>query len=325
MTTRRAEKLLQPRPASDQPATPIGRGGTDPQSRRTKRRRRRNEALPLLLPALLPIALFSMFPLVQGIYLGFTDSRAGLDQVTHFTGLDNYQDLLDNELFWESFRIGLIWAFSVTILQFVASLGLAILLNQNLRLRWLARTLALVPWAMPPVVIAIMWRMMFNPTSGPINDWIRDLGFSGDFNLLGGFNTALPAVIVVGVWVGMPQTTITLLAGLQSMDPALHEAAEVDGAGAWRRLIHVTLPSLRPIITAITSLDFIWNFNQFALVYVLTRGGPGGKTMLPMLFAYNEAFRYGHYGVAAAMGNVMVLLIVAMLFFYLRNRLRENR
>jgi multiple sugar transport system permease protein len=288
-------------------------------------RRRRNEALPLLLPTLLPVALFSVFPLAQGIYLGFTDSRAGLDQVTHFTGVENYQNLLDNELFWESFRIGLIWAFSVTILQFVASLGLALLLNQDLRLRWLARTLALVPWAMPPVVIAIMWRMMYNPNSGPINDWVRSLGFSGDFYLLGESSTALPAVIVVGVWIGMPQTTITLLAGLQAMDPALHEAAEVDGAGALRRLFHVTLPSLRPIITAITSLDFIWNFNQFALVYVLTKGGPGGDTMLPMLFAYNEAFRYGHYGVAAAMGNVMVVIIVAMLFFYLRNRLRENR
>ncbi|HYJ67847.1 MAG TPA: sugar ABC transporter permease [Nocardioidaceae bacterium] len=324
MNATRAEIARPDRQAGRSRSGPTPPDGQDAQSRRKGPRRRRNEALPLLLPALLPVALFSMFPLVQGIYLGFTDSRAGLDQVTHFTGLENYRDLLDNGLFWESFRIGLVWAFSVTILQFVASLGLALLLNQDLRLRWLARTLALVPWAMPPVVIAIMWRMMFNPNSGPINSWVRGLGFSGDFNLLGDFNTALPAVIVVGVWVGMPQTTITLLAGLQSMDSSMHEAAEVDGAGALRRLVHVTLPSLRPIIAAITSLDFIWNFNQFALVYVLTRGGPGGETMLPMLFSYNEAFRYGHYGMAAAMGNVMVLIIVAMLFFYLRNRLREN-
>jgi multiple sugar transport system permease protein len=307
-------------------------GGTDAQPRRKGpgrkppgRRRRRNEALPLLLPALIPVALFNAFPLLQGIYLGFTDSRAGLDQVTHFTGVENYQELLDNELFWESFRIGLIWAFSVTILQFVAALGLALLLHQDLRLRWLARTLSLVPWAMPPVVVAIMWRLMLNPNSGPINNWVRNLGLDGNFNLLGDFNTALPTVIVVGVWAGMPITTITLLAGLQAMDTSLHEAAEADGAGAWRRLIHVTIPSLRPVIVAVTSLNFIWNFNEFALVYVLTKGGPGGQTMLPMLFAYNEAFRYGHYGMAAAMGNVMVLVVLTMLFFYLRNRLRENR
>jgi multiple sugar transport system permease protein len=306
-------------------AAPPAPAPTPPAERGRRRRVRRNDALPLLLPALLPVALFSMFPLVQGIYLGFTDSRAGLDQVTHFTGLDNYRELAGNELFWESFRIGLIWAFSVTILQFIAAMGLALLLHQNLRLRWLARMLALVPWAMPPVVVALMWRIMLNPNSGPINDWVSDLGFAGDFNLLGEPSTALPTVIVVGVWAGMPLTTITLLAGLQSMETSLHEAAEVDGAGAWRRLTHVTIPTLRPVIVAITSLNFIWNFNEFALVYVLTKGGPGGQTMLPMLFAYNEGFRYGHYGMAAAMGNVMVLVVLTMLFFYLRNRLRENR
>ncbi|MDQ3526691.1 MAG: sugar ABC transporter permease, partial [Actinomycetota bacterium] len=137
--------------------------------------------------------------------------------------------------------------------------------------------------------------------------------------------TALPAVIVVGVWSGMPQTTIALLAGLQGIDGTLHEAAAVDGASVWQRFIHITLPQLRPVIVAITSLNFIWNVNTFDLIYVLTNGGPGGRTLLPMLFAYNEAFRYGNFAVAAAMGNVMVLIIVGMLLFYLRSRLRENR
>jgi multiple sugar transport system permease protein len=310
--------VREPAPPQTRRQRRRGRSGT------TGRRRQRNEALPLLLPALLPIALFSVYPLLQGIYLGFTDSRAGLDQVTHFTGLANYRELAHNDLFWSSFKIGLVWAFSVTILQFVAALGLALLLNLDLRLRWLARTLSLVPWAMPPVVVAIMWRLLLNPNSGPINTYARDLGFSGNFNLLGDFSTALPAVIIVGVWAGMPQTTITLLAGLQTIDTSLYEAAAIDGAGAVRRLRHITLPALRPVIAAITSLDFIWNFNSFALVYVLTNGGPGGKTMLPMLFAYNEAFRYGHFGYAAAMGDVVVVVVVVMLFFYLRSRLTED-
>jgi multiple sugar transport system permease protein len=305
-----------PQPSARPPRSPGRRRGV---------RGRRAEALPLLLPALLPVALFSVYPLLQGIYLGFTDSKAGLNRVTTFTGTENFQTLFSNDLFWNSFKIGMVWAFSVTILQFVAAMGLALLLNENLRLGWLARTLALVPWAMPPVVVAIMWRLMLNPNSGPLNEWARALGFSGDFNLLGDFSTALPAVIVVGVWAGMPQTTITLLAGLQSVDEALHEAAEIDGAGAWRRFVHVTLPSLRPVIVAITSLDFIWNFNSFGLVYVLTNGGPGGRTMLPTLFAYNEAFRYGNFGYAAAMGDVMVLVVLGLLFFYLRTRLKEQQ
>ncbi|MEJ7795044.1 MAG: sugar ABC transporter permease [Nocardioides sp.] len=282
------------------------------------------DAWPLLLPALIPVALFSVFPLLQGIYLGFTDSRAGLNQVTHFTGLENYSDLMSNELFWSSFRIGLIWAFSVTILQFVASIGLALLLNEKLRLRWLARTLSLVPWAMPPVVVAIMWRLMYDPNSGPVSSTSQWLGF-GQLNLLGDFSTALPAVIVVGVWSGMPQTTVALLAGLQGIDESLHEAALVDGAGAWKRFLHITLPQLRPVVIAITSLNFIWNINTFDLIYVLTNGGPGGRTMLPMLFAYNEAFRYGNFGVAAAMGNVMVVLIIGFLLYYLRSRLKGEQ
>jgi len=302
------------------PATQAGPPPTTPQQPPRKRGGRRDAWL-LVLPALIPVAILNVYPLLRGIYLGFTDARAGFHLETHFTGLDNYRTLLHNDLFWSSFKIGLIWAFAVTILQFLAALGLALLLNENLRLRWLARTLSLVPWAMPPVVVAIVWRLVYDPNNGPISGAWSALGF-GHLNLLGDFSTALPAVIVVGVWVGMPQTTITLLAGLQSVDGTLHEAAAVDGAGSWRRFLHITLPQLRTVIVAITSLNFIWNMNSFDLIYVLTNGGPGGKTMLPMLFAYNEGFRYGHFGIAAAMGNVLVVVIVGMLLFYLRARLK---
>jgi multiple sugar transport system permease protein len=289
--------------------------GARPERPPPRARRRRGDAWPLVLPALLPVALFSVYPLAQGLYLGFTDARAGRGVVTRFTGLDNFARLLSDELFWSSFRIGIGWAVSVTVLQFVAGLGLALLLDQDLRLRWLARTLALVPWAMPPVIIAIMWRLLLNPNYGPL---------PGGVNWLGDFSTALPAVIVIGVWAGMPQTTIVLLAGLQAVDRSLHEAAAVDGAGAWRRFWHVTLPGLRPVAIAITTLDLIWNLNSFALVYVLTAGGPGGQTMLPMLFAYNAAFRYGEFGYASAMGGVLVVLVVGFLLFYLRGQLRRS-
>jgi multiple sugar transport system permease protein len=293
--------------------------------RRRRRGRGDRDAWLLVLPALLPVLALSVVPLARGVYLGFTDSRAGLGIPTHFVGFDNFTRLLHNSLFLESFRIGLVWAVSVTVIQFVLGLGLALLLNEDLHLRWLARTLALVPWAMPPVIVAIMWRLLLSPTVGPIDETLNKLKLSQThINWLGDFNTALPAVIVVGVWVGMPQTTITLLAGLQGIPAELHEAAMVDGATTWHRFVHITLPHLRPVIFAITSLDFIWNFNSFGLVYVLTAGGPGGKTMLPMLFAYNEAFRYGQFGRAAAMGDVMVVLVVLFLGLYLRAGLRRD-
>ena len=283
--------------------------------RKLKTRESSGDAWKLVLPALLPVLLFSVYPLIRGIYLGFTNAEPGRNFVTEFNGLENYRRIWHYDQFKDSFWIGIKWTLSVTILQFLAALSLALLLNLNLRFRWIARTLALVPWAMPPVIIAIMWRLMLHPTQGPINRFIDALGFTGP-NWLGDAQWAFKAAVVVGIWAGMPQTTITLLAGLQSVDAALHEAAAIDGASTWRRFWHITLPALRPVIVAITTLDLISNFNSFGLVYVLTEGQRG--TMLPALFVYNEAFSYNHWGLAAAMGNVLVIFVGIFLIVYLR-------
>ncbi|GHH79604.1 transporter integral membrane protein [Streptomyces sulfonofaciens] len=276
----------------------------------------------LVLPALLPILVLSVGPLLYGIGLAFTDAQSGRIAATRWTGLLNFQDLLHDTLFRESFRIGLLWAVGVTVPQFLLALGLALLLDQDLRLRWLARALALVPWAMPEVVVGIMWRLVYHPDAGVLNETLRRLGLGDGHDWLAGLGTALPAVIVVGVWAGLPQTTVALLAGLQNTPRELHEAAAMDGAGAWRRFATVTWPALRPVALAISSLNFIWNANSFALVYVLTAGGPGGRTRLPGLFAYEEAFRYGQFGYAAAMGCVMVAVISVILACYLAGRLK---
>ncbi|MFJ4521239.1 carbohydrate ABC transporter permease [Streptomyces sp. NPDC088810] len=276
----------------------------------------------LVLPALIPILLLSVGPLLYGILLAFTDAQSGRTAVTRWIGVLNFRDLLHDTLFWESFRIGLVWAAGVTVPQFLLALGLALLLNQDLRLRGLARALAIVPWAMPEVVVGIMWRLVYNPDAGVLNETLRDLGLGAGRDWLSGLATALPAVIVVGVWAGLPQTTVALLAGLQNVPRELHEAAAVDGAGAWRRFRAVTWPALRPVALAITALNLIWNLNSFALVYVLTGGGPGGRTRLPMLFAYEEAFRYGQFGYAAAMGCVLVAVVSVLLAVFLAGRLR---
>ncbi|WP_046732389.1 carbohydrate ABC transporter permease [Streptomyces humi] len=276
----------------------------------------------LVLPALIPILVLSVGPLLYGIMLAFTDAQSGRTAATRWIGGLNFRDLVHDTLFWESFRIGLVWAVGVTVPQFLLALGLALLLNQELRLRGLARALAIVPWAMPEVVVGIMWRLVYNPDAGILNETLHDLGLGDGRDWLGGLATALPAVIVVGVWAGMPQTTVALLAGLQNTPRELHEAAAVDGAGAWRRFRTVTWPALRPVALAVTALNLIWNFNSFALVYVLTSGGPGGRTRLPMLFAYEEAFRYGQFGYAAAMGCAMVAVIAVLLAVFLAGRLR---
>jgi multiple sugar transport system permease protein len=282
------------------------------------------ETFLLVIPALLPIVILSVAPLARGIYLAFTDARAGLGVPTNFVGIDNFRELAHDDLFINSFKIGLIWATAVTAIQFCLALGLALLLSQSLRGRWLARSLALIPWAMPPVVVGIMWKLFYQPQAGILNETLRRTGLPGEnIDWLSSFSWALPAVILVGVWAGMPQTTIALLAGLQSIQDDMHEAAAVDGATTWQRFRTITLPQLKPVIIAITALDFIWNFNSFGLVYVLTEGGPAGKTELPMLFAYNQAFKYGEFGYAAALGCTMVAVIASVLIVYLYGRVRE--
>lgn len=306
-------------------ATPRDAGPRQGRRPRTIAQSRRVEAAALVLPSLLPVLVLSVAPLVVGIALAFTDARLVRNPQYQFVGAENFQRLLDNGFFWTSFQIGMIWAVSVTLLQLAAGMGLALLLNADLKMQSLTRVLALIPWAMPPVVVAIMWRMIYSPNAGPLNAVLQAFGLPSDINWLANFSTALPAVIVVGVWVGMPQTTITLLAGLQQIPQELIEAASIDGAGAGRRFLSVTLPSLRPIITSITSLNFIWNFNSFSLVYVLTEGGPGGRTMLPMLFTYLEAFKNRNIGYAAAMGVVLVVVVVALLTLYLWTQSRSDK
>lgn len=293
-----------------------------PKSHRGRQQRR--EAVALVVPSLIPIVIFSVIPLVQGVWFAFTDASLRRNDTADFIGLDNFVRLAGDSLFWASFRIGIIWAVSVTLIQLVASFGLALLLNSDLRFRSLTRVLALIPWAMPPVVVAIMWTMIYTPNGGPLNAFLGLAGLPDDINWLGDFTFALPAVIVVGVWAGMPPTTITLLAGLQQIPTELTEAAAVDGASGWQRFRSVVLPSIRPIVLSIASLNFIWNFNSFGLVYVLTEGGPGGRTMLPMLFTYIEAFKNRNLGYAAAMGVVLVLVVVLLLIGFLRSQFKKE-
>lgn len=318
--------VITSEPLVEEPAGMDARGRGKKPKRRVggKEKQQRIEATLLVLPTLIPVVLLSVIPLLIALALAFTDARLARNIDYNFVGFDNFARLTHNTFFWDSFRIGIVWAVSVTLLQLIAGMVLAMLLNSNLHFQGLTRVLALIPWAMPPVVVAIMWRMIYSPNAGPLNAFLSMIGLPGDINWLGNFATALPAVIVVGVWVGMPQTTVTLLAGLQQIPEELHEAAAVDGASAWRRFWSVTMPSLRPIFTSIASLNFIWNFNSFSLVYVMTEGGPGGKTMLPMLFTYLEAFKNRNIGYAAAMGIVLVIVVILLLSVYLWSQFKQE-
>ena len=274
----------------------------------------------LFLPTLLPVLVLSVWPLIQGVYLGFTDYTLGAD-TRHFIFFGNFVKMLSDRQFWDSFKIGAVWTVTVTAGVIALGMGLALLLNAKLPGQALARVLVLIPWAIPPVIKGMVWRLMYHPTSGFINALLLWLGvIRSPVDWLNSFTWALPAVIVVGIWTGLPQATVVLLAGLQTIPDELKEAAALDGASAWGQFRHVTLPLMAPVILAVSALEFMWNFNSFGLVYTLTEGGPAGTTRLPMLFAYEEAFRYGNIAYASALGSVIVVVIGALLLYSVRSQ-----
>ena len=279
----------------------------------------------LLLPAFLPILVFSVWPLLQGIYMSFTDYTLGSGGAS-FAGLENYRYLLSDTQFWRSFRIGAIWTVSVTVGEVVLGFMLAMLLNANLPGQAIARVLVLAPWAIPPVIKGLMWRLIYHPDAGLLNSYLIRFGLLDQpINWLNDFTYALPAVILVGIWSSLPTTTIVLLAGLQSIPGELREAAAIDGAAGWGQFRYVTLPLMKPVILSISALQFMWNFNSFGLVFILTEGGPAGTTRLPMLFAYEEAFGFGNLAYSSALGTAMVVVIGFVLVFYLRNQYSADR
>jgi multiple sugar transport system permease protein len=280
--------------------------------------------IQLLFPVILLVSVFSLFPLLRGIYLGFTDYRLG-DPIS-FNGLENYVQLFNDEYFWSSFKIGMIWTLVVTALQVSLGLGLALLLNNKIKFVAFYTVLILIPWATPPIIRGILWRQMYEPNAGAVNILLNDLGLiTSPINWLSSFEYVIPAVIVAGVWGEISKAAIFLLAGLQTISNDLYEASKIDGAGLWDQFWHITLPVLKPVLAAIVSLTFMWNFNTFGIIWVLTQGGPGGMTRLPMLAAYEEGFRYGYIGYAAAIGNVMVIILSVILFMYIRVQLRERK
>ena len=219
----------------------------------------------------------------------------------------------------------MIWTIVVTGLQVSLGLVLALLLNNKIRFASIYTVLILLPWATPPIIRGILWRQMYDPNAGAVNILLSDMGIiSSPINWLSSFEYVIPAVIVAGVWGEISKAAIFLLAGLQTISNDLYEASKIDGARLWDQFWHITIPSLKSVLAAIISLTFMWNFNTFGIIWVLTQGGPGGLTRLPMLAAYEEGFRYGYIGYAAAIGNVMVIILSLVLFMYIRIQLRER-
>ena len=276
-----------------------------------------------VLPLVVLVLLLIAYPLGSAVYLSLTEKYVGYPP--RFVGLKNYVELTGDPVFrkviWNSavFTVG-----SVTV-KLMIGLLMALSLHQALFARRLVRGLLLLPWVVPTVITALAWHWMFDALRGFINVSLETLGLiSEPIAWLGQPATAMMAVVVVNIWRGFPFFGVSLLAGLQAIPADLYEAAAVDGASATQRFRHVTLPGLRPVILVTALISTIFTLNDFNIVYVMTRGGPGIATHILATYTYEVGFQALRWGRAVAVSMYLMPLVVVMIVVLARRLTRED-
>ncbi|MBV9354904.1 MAG: sugar ABC transporter permease [Chloroflexi bacterium] len=282
------------------------------------RLRRESTGLLFVLPTVLVMLLVIAYPLLDALRLSVSDVQLNQSS-TPFVGLANFAAVVSDRVFANALRNTIVWTVLSVALVLLIGLAAALLVNEHLPGRGLIRSLILVPWIVPAVVVAVVWKWLYNPDFGVIQDTLNRIGLSSiHVNWLADPRVALYAVIAVNVWKSFPFAMLMVLAGLQSAPVPLYEAARVDGAGAWQRLLYVTLPHLRPTLIVLALLLTIWNLNTFTYIYVLTGGGPVRLTEVLGVYIYNTAFQGFHFGVAAAAAVIVFLLSGLLTVVYIR-------
>jgi multiple sugar transport system permease protein len=277
-------------------------------------------ASALLLPTIVLLGLFIAYPFVMGVLLSVTDTKVGVPG--HFVGFDNFVKLWNDGIFRTAVYNTCLYTFVTTVLKLVLGLWLALLLNRHFRGKAFVRAFILLPFIIPTVLSTFAWKWMFDPTFSVINWMLFKMSLtSARINWLGDPDLAIISVIIVNVWRGVPFYAISLLAGLQTISPELHEAAAIDGARAWARFRHVTWPLLLPVTMVIVLFSVIQTFADFQLVYVLTGGGPANATQLFATYAYQIGIGTGLLSQGAAVSLAIfpiLLLVVIIQLLYIR-------
>ena len=275
------------------------------------------EAYLFLLPAALLLGTIVAYPFLRAVYTGFT--RTTTLEIGPWIGLTNYQNLYNDPFFWSSVRISLTYTISAVVLKFFIGMIAALLLHRLTRFATIFTALVMLPWVMPEVVRAITWKGLLDPIYGLVNPMLKDWGLiEQSIPFFGTPSLAMPSVILVNLWSGIPFFTLLLVAGLKAIDKEQYEAAAIDGANGWRQFLHITLPGLQYVILVETLLSFIWTFNGFTQVFLLTGGGPLGSTKVYTIFAI-EAARSFRTGTAVAAALSMVPLLALLIIILGRN------
>ena len=275
----------------------------------------------LVAPLVVCILVLIIYPMVFAIYISLTDRVVGSEG--NFVGLRNYFYLVTQNDFRAAVTNTAVMVVAIQMSKLIISLGLAALLNQHIRLRQVWRGLIVLPWAMPSFVAFILWKLLYAPQGGAFNYVLVNLGLVNNFvDFLSTRELAMPSVIVASVWRGFPFWVISLLAAMQNVPRELYESAAMDGANAWGRFIHITLPNIRHVILVVMLISTIWTTNSFEAVWFLTGGGPSNATMtFPVLAYYGlQSLRIGE----AAAVSVSLLPVFAVLALIVAVNLQKD-
>ena len=274
----------------------------------------------MLIPGILLISVVIFYPVISGIRLSFHEYkllRPNLGQP--YVGLDQYVDLFADDVFWVSVKNTAIFGVFNVLSPFTLGLITALALKRAVRGASVVRTMILMPWFMPSVVAGHMWALLLDSRLGVINDILVRLGLLETYHpWFAQPDTAMAAILVVGLWRGFPFFALLLLAGLQTISDELYEAASVDGANAWHKFRHITIPLLMPVIVVAITLRTIGVVNSPDLMIILTGGGPGLATHVLSFFAFTTAYASFDFGYAAAISVVMLLIVMVFTIIYLR-------
>jgi multiple sugar transport system permease protein len=274
----------------------------------------------LLVPTVILLGLFIAYPFVKGVWLSLTSATVG--NPGQFLGLSNYVKIWNDSIFQRAAYNTFVYTAIATVGKLTLGMWLAVLLNRHFRGKRLVRASMLLPFIVPTVLSTFAWKWMFDPTFSVLNWTLYHFGFiQTRIGWLTDPAMALGSVIIVNIWRGMPFYAITLLAGLQTVNPELHEAAALDGATAWQRFWRITWPLLLPVTMVVTLFSVIQTFADFQLVYVLTGGGPANATHLFATYAYQIGINTGLLGEGAAVSLAMfpiLFIIVVIQLWYIR-------
>ena len=282
----------------------------------------RQKGLFLLLPTLAIMTLFTLYPLLDGLRMAFTDKHL-LRETVQFVGLANYVRLLSDEVFWISLYHSILLTTVVVLLQFVFGLILAWAMQQELPGMSLFKSIIMASWVIPVAATVIMFKFMAQPDVGLINILLKSIGLD-DLNKywLGDPKVALPFIMLLHLWRNVPFYGVAFLAAMQAVPKTFYEAAEIDGASAWKKFIHITLPEIRSMIMVMVTIHVLWTFNNFDFVYLATGGGPVNATDVLPVYVYRLSWNSYTLGYSASIGSIM--LMVLMLYFVIYIRVYER-